>query len=221
VLIRLVPLRGTETPTAVPRYKDRTHPTGPSHHCGGVRAGIHTHCHGGGTSTYTLRSPKSKSLRSYSRGPAFPGARPCLKRAHAHRWTSGRYTFRALRRVHVPPQRWQLGTLPPMHTSGRSTAVVRATRRRSADTNPPAICCRSQRNLLCATCSSLPVRAGMCGEGRLSGSSPIFPSRNFAGGWDGRRHCGGTSPSAATAVAADPRVSPPASLAARSHLRLS
>ena len=72
-------------------------------------------------------------------------------------------------------------------SSGSSTAVEPP--RGVARHNPilPAMCCQACKQV-----------------GRLSGRLPIFRSRGFVEGWGSRRHCGGTSPSAATAVAAAP-----------------
>jgi hypothetical protein len=65
----------------------------------------------------------------------------------------------------------------------------RGTPRSVARHNPilPAMCCQACKQV-----------------GRLSGRLPIFRSRSIVEGWGSRRHCGGTSPSAATAVAAAP-----------------
>ena len=171
-------------PTVTPRQRAHAHPTGPLHHSGGV---------GKALSLAPRRWLKQGALRSYtgsghdslllqarlSRGLAHISS-TCAVHCHACADRRLVVTRSALAPPARIPQRW----LSLSQEAGCPTAVGHTMRRRPVDANP-------LRNIL-----SLPR-----GEGRLSGSSPVFRSRHIDGGKGSRRHRGGTSPSAATAAA--------------------
>ena len=121
----------TDTPTGPPPKDIANTSHGPLHHCGGTgRHALASPLRW--QARRTLRSQDSKTPNSYVKGPAFPGARPCLRGTRGvitqPRPTSGRYTFCVLDRPRALPQRWHAR----VQAVGGSTAVGHATQRRSA-----------------------------------------------------------------------------------------